>query len=257
MSSVLHPVGPESKQIYWKRRVAVLVAAIIVLAVLIAVVVNSTSQGSAVQDPPRLVDPTPTSAPTHSPTPSARPTASPRPTAARSAAPTAAQRRGQGQVSAVSTPTLSPKPTPTPVPTSTSATKVVQKVGPVRCAPTELKATLKGKRTLKAKQAATFSVAVTNVSEVACIAAVSGKNFELKIYSGRDRIWSTDDCSTAVKTAVKTLAAGQALEWKQTWDGRRSKADCKRRPETPRSGTYFATAQYKGAKPVQQRLLIG
>jgi hypothetical protein len=40
------------------------------------------------------------------------------------------------------------------------------------------------------------------------------------------------------------------------WNGRRSRDDCKDRPETPRAGTYFATAQLDGAKPVRLRMII-
>ena len=44
------------------------------------------------------------------------------------------------------------------------------------------------------------------------------------------------------------------MEWKLTWNGRRSRAGCKSRPEIPRPGTYYATAQLAGTEPV--RLLM-
>ena len=40
------------------------------------------------------------------------------------------------------------------------------------------------------------------------------------------------------------------------WNGRRSRSDCKNRPEIPKAGTYFATAQLEGAKPVQLRMIV-
>jgi hypothetical protein len=91
---------------------------------------------------------------------------------------------------------------------------------------------------------------------VTCIAEVNSKNFELKIYSGTDRIWSTRDCTTAVRTVKKKLAGEQALEWTLAWNGRRSRDNCKNRPEIPLPGTYFATAQLDGAKPVQLRMIL-
>ena len=75
------------------------------------------------------------------------------------------------------------------------------------------------------------------------MAEVTAKNFDLTIYSGKDRIWSTDDCSKAIKPTKKTIKAEEALEWSLTWNGRRSRSNCKNRPEIPKSGTYFATAQ--------------
>jgi hypothetical protein len=88
------------------------------------------------------------------------------------------------------------------------------------------------------------------------VAEVTAKNFELKIYSGNDRIWSTNDCSRKIKEARRTLRAEEALEWSLTWNGRRSRSTCKNRPEIPRPGTYFATAQLDGAKPVQLRMVL-
>ena len=32
--------------------------------------------------------------------------------------------------------------------------------------------------------------------------------------------------------------------------------ECKRGPDTPQPGTYFATAQLDGAKPVQLRMIL-
>src|SRR3954467_14572310 len=97
MSSVLHPVGPEPRERYWVRRLAVLVAAVVAIGIVIALVGNAMSAGSAVQAepaPPTVVAPTPP--PPASASPVADPTASPTPgttpgasgTAAPSASPT-------------------------------------------------------------------------------------------------------------------------------------------------------------------------
>ena len=88
------------------------------------------------------------------------------------------------------------------------------------------------------------------------MAGIDGKNFELKIYSGTDRIYTTKNCAKAVKPVVKVLAPEQAVAWAMKWDGKRSKSGCGQRPEAPRPGTYFATAQLTDAKPVQLRIVI-
>ena len=120
----------------------------------------------------------------------------------------------------------------------------------------QLRATLTGKTRLKTKKANTFEISLINGSGQTCRLGVNGANFELKIFSGTDRIWSSDDCSKAVKKINKILPAERAVAWKMTWDGRRSRDDCKRRPEVPRAGTYFRPAQYEGAKPVQLRMIL-
>ena len=233
MSSVLHPVGPEPTPTYWARRVAVLGAAILVLAVVVALIANGTSSGSpqSAAPSPAATSPSTTSPPAVTASPTATPTA------------TAAAER-----SLKATPSSTPKPT--------AKVTETRKPGPIACPAGELRPTLTGKQRLKVKRGNTFRLSLINGSGLTCIAKVTSKNFELKIYSGTDRIWSTRDCSTAVKTVKKKLAGEQALEWTLAWNGRRSRDNCKNRPEIPLPGTYFATAQLDGAKPVQLRMIL-
>ena len=96
-----------------------------------------------------------------------------------------------------------------------------------------------------------MTLSLINGSGQTCTATVNRDNFELRIYSGSDRIWSTMDCATIVKPLTRTLKAEQAMAWKLTWNGRRSRTGCQSRAEIPRPGTYYATAQLAGAEPVQ------
>ncbi len=239
MSTVLHPAGPEPAQTYWMRRVAVVGVAILVLAVAGAVIANGTSSGSAVQADPSPPPPAVPTMVTGSPTPSAgaRASGSATPNGSTSAA---------AKPSATASPTASasakPKPTPTPTPQ------------PVACAAGQLRPTLTGKQQLRPKQRNTFTLSLINGSDQTCTVAVHRDNFELRIYSGSDRIWSTKDCATIVKPRQRTLEAEQAIEWKLTWNGRRSRTGCQSRSEIPRPGTYYATAELAGAEPV--RLLM-
>lgn len=238
MSSVLHPVGPEEPQTYWVRRAIVIGASVLALIVAIAIIVSQTSSGSVVAQPtPSALDPSPPAAstPTYTPTPSATP--SPTDSADKEASPSA-----RASSTATARPSASASPS--------------TKTAPVACPAGDLRATLTGKQRLKPKQANTFTISLINGSGAQCDLSVTSDNFELKIYSGRDRIWSTDDCAKSVKTVTKKLAKEQAVEWKMIWDGRRSRAECKDRPEIPKAGTYFATAQFKGADPVQLRMTL-
>ena len=125
------------------------------------------------------------------------------------------------------------------------------------CQPEDLRATLTGRQRLKPEQKTTFTLSLINGSATTCVVSVTPKTFELKIYSGTDRIWSSDDCARAVKPRKATVKAEDALEWRMAWDGQRSRAGCRSRPEAPKPGTYFATAQLDGAKPVQLRMILG
>ncbi len=238
MSSVLHPVGPEPPETYWVRRTIVLASVIMVLAIVVALIVNSTSSGSAVQPAPPV--PSPVAVETASPSPMSTDLRSPTALAPSESATAQPSSKPKGKVSA--------RPSPSP--------KVTAKPGPVACPADQMRVTLNGKQHLKVKKRTVFQLSLINGSGQTCIASVTAKNFELKIYSGTDRIWSTNDCSTAIKSITKKLPAERVVEWSLAWNGRRSRDDCKNRPEIPRAGTYFATAQLDGAKPVQLRMIL-
>jgi hypothetical protein len=238
MSSVLHPVGPEPPQTYWVRRAAVLSVAILVLAVVVALIIAGTSSGSAVQAAP---SPPPVAISTTAATSSATATPTARNTPDAKASP-ASPRRSVASKPSASKPSAKPPRTRPPAPAA--------------CPAADLRPTLTGKQRLKVRADNVFRLSLINGSQQTCVAEVTAKNFELKIYSGKDRIWSTNDCSRAVKSVKKTLKAEEALEWSLTWNGRRSRDNCKNRAEIPRPGTYFATAQLVGAKPVQLRMIL-
>ena len=234
MSSVLHPVGPEPPQTYWVRRILVLASVILVVAVVTALIMTQTNS-AAVSATPTPVAPaeTASAAPTPSVTPQQSASTAPK-------APTA------------TSPTVKPKPAQASVQAPAKPTRV-----PVYACPgDELRATLTGKARLKTGKANKFEISLINGSGQTCRVTVSRASFELKIYSGTDRIWSTDDCTKAVRKITTNVKPERAVAWTMKWDGRRSRDNCKKRPEIPRAGTYYATAQFTGAKPVQLRMIL-
>jgi hypothetical protein len=236
MSGLLRPVGPETAQIYWARR-ALVFGATMVLAVAVTLIINGTSSGLAVRS-----NPSPPAAGYSAPISS-----SPSPTQ-----------------EAISTP-LAVGPTVTATSTSPApeaikrdaSTKKADRRGPVDCSGEELRPTLTGKQRLAPKKRNTFQLSLINGSDQTCIARVTKTNFELKIYSGSDRIWSTADCPSVIKPIKRKLGSEHALAWTLTWDGKRSKPDCRSAREAPRPGRYVATAQLEGAEPVKLRMILG
>ncbi|RCK69177.1 hypothetical protein DT076_12645 [Desertihabitans brevis] len=85
----------------------------------------------------------------------------------------------------------------------------------------------------------------------ACQLMLDEKTFELRIYSGTDRIWTTDHCAAWVPAKTTTLQPEQAHEWSMTWPGLRSDGDCSLTDTPLRAGTYVATALFQQADPVQ------
>jgi hypothetical protein len=161
------------------------------------------------------------------------------------------------------------QPTPSFVDLSASATSALPatksieprestqvKTSPTECAPDELRPTLTGKQRLAPKQHTTFQLSLINGSDRTCIARVTRRNFELKISSVSDRIWSSDDCPSVIKPISRELGSEYAVAWTLSWDGKRSKSNCRSAREAPRPGRYVITAQFDGAEPVKLRMIL-
>jgi hypothetical protein len=265
MSSVLHPIGPEPRERYWVRRLAVLVAAVVAIGIVIALVGNAMSAGSAVQAepvPPTIPPPAVTAppSPTASAVPSGSSTASPSPDAS-SAAPTTA-------------PTTSPSPTTSSTTSEKKSTassksttkdkakdkkKATSTKQPVyaACDGSDLRPTLTGDRTVKVGKKTTFSLSVINGGKKTCTATVKPSTATLTIVSGGDRIWSTKDCPAALPTTKRTLLPEHALTWKVSWSGKRSGDDCSTSKAKPKKGYYWAIANLDGADDVRFRVILG
>lgn len=258
MSGVLHPVGPEPSGTYWARRF--LVVAMAVLAVLGIVMATTAGRGRATV----TANPSPAAPTTATPTPKAKAavTATAKAAASRTARPTpkatptpsAAPKKSASAAPKVAPTSSPPRPAKPAAPKPPAPKPPAPK--PPECEPAELRATLTGRRTLAPKQATRFNLSLINGSGATCRVRVTRGNFELKIYSGTDRIWSTKDCTRAIPTLDRALRSEEAVEWRLRWDGLRSRKNCKDRPEAPQPGTYFATAQLKGAEPVQLRMIL-
>jgi hypothetical protein len=235
MSGLLRPVGPEAAQTYWARRGLVL-GATMVLAIAVLLIISGANIGSAVQ-----ANPSPYTAGSVMPSsasPSSMPTAMWTPSVVNpSAGPSSAGPELQAT-------------------TRTASRKKAHQGGPVDCPAEELRQTLTGRHRLALKRPTTFQLSLINGSDQTCIARVTRKNFELRIYSGNDRIWSTADCRSTIKPISHKLGSEHAVAWSLTWDGKRSKSDCRSAPEALRPGPYLVTAELEGAEPVQLRILL-
>jgi hypothetical protein len=228
MGGLLHPMGPESIHTYWARRVLVLAAAT-TFVVAVTLIISSPTDGSAVAGSPSAANSVPALE-----SPKVADTAVPTPSLV--------------DISA------SAKPTPSAKTRKLRAT--TKKTAPDSCAAKELRPTLSSKQRIIPKQSTTFHLSLINGSDETCTARVTRKNFELKINSGKDRIWSTDDCPSMIKTISRKLAAEHAVAWSLTWDGMRSKPGCKSTNQALRSGSYVATARLEGAAPVKLRMIL-
>jgi hypothetical protein len=250
MSGVLHPVGPEPASTYWLRRSLVIVVLILVVVVIVALAsrgsdpqsvpaVPASASPASDTPPPGDVSPVPSSAATSR---TAEPT--PRSTPSSKATPTPKTLRPKTRRT-----TAAPRPTTSSTPRPKSSSEL--------CDPAALRLGLDGKQQLHAKTPVVLTLSLTNSSATGCSVSVNAENFQLTIFSGKDEIWSTSDCSTAVKSVERTVASKSATEWRMTWNGRRSVPGCKNGTETLKPGTYLARAQTEGLKATLRMTLVG
>jgi hypothetical protein len=87
-----------------------------------------------------------------------------------------------------------------------------------------------------------FTLTVRNIGSVACTRALGPDAVELRVFSGEDRIWSSDDCNTAKGEGVMTLKPGEAQALTVRWPGKRTKPDCVV-GDVAQPGTYRVSAR--------------
>ena len=87
-----------------------------------------------------------------------------------------------------------------------------------------------------------FTLTVRNIGSVACKRALGPDAVELRVFSGEDRIWSSDDCNEGKGQGVMTLKAGEAQALSVRWPGKRTKPDCVL-GDVAQPGTYRVSAR--------------
>lgn len=83
----------------------------------------------------------------------------------------------------------------------------------------------------------------------ACTFTVSSRSIVAKVTSGKDRIWTTQDCPRAIRAASVVVRSGAPTPVTVTWSGRRSDDECSRSADWALPGYYHLTAAVIGSEP--------
>jgi hypothetical protein len=130
------------------------------------------------------------------------------------------------------TPTASPAdPAATPGPTPSAAVPICQPEA------LEIRATAE-QDSYPVGGTPRLSLSVTNAGSAPCTRDLGQAAVELLVYSGEDRIWSSDDCAPGGPKDVTTLVPGTADVQRVTWDARRSLPGCAGNKAAAQPGTY-------------------
>ncbi len=201
--------------VYWRRRMSVLVAVLVVVAV-VAWACSSTASGPGREAGEQ---------------------------SSKSAAPAADPLLAGLRTLAMGTAT--PTPTPTPTPSADNATQEARTHRPGEpCSEADLVIGLHGRQEVYAGGTRpNFLITVVNTGPVMCKADVGPRAMEIRITSGEDRIWSTSDCVSGAGVDVKELERGVPYVRSLDWDRRRSSGDCRADPPSALPGTYVAVAR--------------
>jgi hypothetical protein len=98
-------------------------------------------------------------------------------------------------------------------------------------------------------QANTATILFTSTRTPACTLAITPDTMTVRITSGPDVVWSSDDCpdSLPVKQVVARADPPTAYEFR--WNGRRSAENCQPVDALPQPGGYWLEAALIGGEP--------
>ncbi|MCW2847999.1 MAG: hypothetical protein JWR90_1973 [Marmoricola sp.] len=86
-------------------------------------------------------------------------------------------------------------------------------------------------------------------TQSACTFEVSPETLVVKIASGKDRIWSSQDCLKSIPKTSVVVRSGQPVTVPVTWSGRRSDDTCSSAPAWALPGFYHVYAAALGSTP--------
>jgi hypothetical protein len=215
---VLHPVGPLSPAVYWRRRALLLglLLAVLVGGGWLTVAAVRGSTGSTAAAPP-----------------------------AGQATGTPSLEQVVPSLAAVQVPTVAPASPSQAATQATSSGSAAPVAGPtivpgVPCTDDMISVAVRaGASSVAVGSKPTLELVVTNTSPVACVRAVDkGLQEIVLLETGGARVWGSNDCFPEANSDTRTLAAGQAVVFPVVWGGLSSEPTCTAPRKPPAPGSY-------------------
>lgn len=231
--------GPLSPGVYWRRRLAVLGVALL-LVIGLARMFGGGGDEPRAENVSAATTATPSTDPLGMPlTPSDA--ASPSPGATPGSTPGSTPGATAGPSSAATGTTAGPG-----APTSTAAPVLPAPTG--RCSDDDVVVT---PSVTGAQATRTVVVKLTLRTQVtpACTWRASARSLQVKITSGSDRIWSTVDCPRAIPTQDVVVRRDTDATLSVGWSSRRSDEDCSTHTQWAMPGYYHVSVAALGGEP--------
>jgi hypothetical protein len=117
------------------------------------------------------------------------------------------------------------------------------------CRDSDVIATPKVEGTTYAGSPVIFRIRLTSVLSPACTWRVAPAKLAVKLISGSDRIWSSQDCPRAIPREDVVVRQQAAATVEVTWHGQRSDSTCSRTTAWAQPGWYHIQAAAFGGEP--------
>lgn len=101
----------------------------------------------------------------------------------------------------------------------------------------------------------TIALKVTG-SAAACTFQASPKTLAVKIVSGQDRVWSSQDCPSSVARRTVVVRSGAEATVPVVWSGRRSDGTCSNTNKWALPGYYHVLAAVMGSTPADTQFQL-
>lgn len=101
-----------------------------------------------------------------------------------------------------------------------------------------------------------LTLRLRTVASPACTWEVSADSLVVRLTSGSDRIWTSQDCPAAITRQQVVLRQRPATLVQVLWSGRRSDRECSRTTQWAEPGYYHVTAAALGAEPADQQFAL-
>jgi hypothetical protein len=129
-------------------------------------------------------------------------------------------------------------------PKKTKRHRLVAPSGP--CDPTQVDVEV-GVHDIATGRSEPVTLKLTSVGVAACTLAITPDTLALRITSGPDVVWSSDECPNDVLARELVVRAQKPIVYPFTWNGRRSTETCAHPGKVARPGGYWAEAAFIGA----------
>jgi hypothetical protein len=155
--------------------------------------------------------------------------------------------RPTGLPGAVATKAGKARQTPTPTPLAVPT-------GP--CANSDIVVTPSVRGQAYAGRPVRFAITLTTRTSPACTWDVTAGSLAVRLTSGSDRIWSTQDCVGAVPRQSVVVRRDHPVAVTVGWNGQRSDAECTRYTPWAEPGYYHVVAAAFGAEPTDVQFVL-